>query len=66
MNATLEIDLTLKAGQRIITTETHRTGRISLCPNDSTIENNRSVLILFDDCQTGWVHPTHLRNYTDN
>lgn len=61
-----ETDLTLKQGQRVITTETKRTGVIHMVPDDVTKENNYPVLMYFDEGIDLWVRPSHLRNYSDN
>ncbi len=67
MNTTqTETNLTLIQGQRIITTETKRTGIINLLPYNVTKENNYPAFIYFDDGSAGWVRPSHLRNYSTN
>ncbi len=64
--STLVSHITLKKDQRIITTMMKRIGTINLLPSDVTIENNRPVLIVFDDGSDGWVRPSHLNDYTEN
>lgn len=63
---TLDSNLTLKEGQRIITTEMKRLGRIDLCPYNVSLTNDYPVHICFDDGDAGWVRPSHLKDYTEN
>ena len=63
---TLVSHVTLKEGQRIITSEVHRIGSINILPTDVTTENDKPVLVLFDDHSLGWMRPSHLNDYKDN
>lgn len=63
---TLVSHVTLKEGQRIITSEVHRIGAINILPYDVTVENDKPVLVLFDDQSFGWIRPSHLIDYRDN
>ena len=52
--------LTLKATQHIITLETKRKGMILAIPSNATVDNNNTVLVLFEDGQEGWMRPSHM------